>query len=131
MILRAVFDILQVALGRFAISSGEELSHRWSTGNVLFSSKADQCASLKIRSYADGIEGFPGYSLSVLEGTISDLEGVLIAPILALGYHYFVELLDIVKLAAAKAGNHIHVAMRAYEERQKVRSHPPRMYPCK
>jgi hypothetical protein len=103
----------------------EELVSKWWTGNSLFYSKSDRCVSIKIRSHK-GAEGFPGYSLSVIEGEVSALEGVAIVPVLAFLYHYFMEMFEILKLAASQATNHIKVVTKALEESNK-RSHPPCM----
>lgn len=101
---------------------------RWSTGKTLFSSKDEKCVALSIRTYAQGAEGFTGYPLSVVKGKISDLEGAIVVPILALIFNYFDEMLDIVKVATREMKDQVKEVTEAYEKYQReAHTRPPRM----
>ena len=82
------------------------------------------CAHLKIRSYSS-LESHPGYSLSVIEGKVSSVEGIIVVPAYLYLLEYFTEMIDIQKIFFNYAKKNVGVLTQAYEEIQKTRVSQP------
>lgn len=99
------------------------MSKNWSTGNKIVSSKDTNCLQLSVRVY-NALEGQEGYSLTVINGRVSDLEAAVVVPVMVVVHQYMTEMLDIMTAATSQSSNYVKVLTEAYQERQKLGTIP-------